>query len=168
MAEWIFQRLDRTVERDSFDCGKAELNDYLKKYARQNDEKGIAVTIVAIPKSDGLKVVGYYSVSMAQIEFETMPDSLKKGLPRYPMPVMRIGKLAVDKSIQGQGLGAELLIDALRRALRLAQEVGIFAILVDALDEAAKAFYLRYGFEPLHDRPLSLVLSLRTLSKAFE
>ena len=90
-------------------------------------------------------------------------DSLKKGLPRYPAPVMLIGQLAVDKSVQGQGLGQILLMHALKRAIRVSSEMAIFAVRVDALDEESKRFYLKYGFIPLQDAPFSLLLPLKTI-----
>ncbi|MFW5666998.1 MAG: hypothetical protein ACOC2Z_15915 [Coleofasciculus sp.] len=97
---WIFKPIDNSVNRDNFDCGVPELNDYLKKYAKQNHQKGIAKTFVAIPEEGEPNVAGYYSVSMSEIQGESMPKSYGKGLPRYPVPAMRMGKLAVDSSMQ--------------------------------------------------------------------
>lgn len=166
--EWIFCPIDGSVEKDAFDCGIPELNEYLKKYARQNDKNGIAKTLVAIPKQENMIVAGYYSVSMSQIQRDSLPESQSKGLPRYPVPAMLIGKIAVDKSMQGRGLGEELLVDALKRATRLATEVGIFAVRVDALNDKAKSFYLKYGFIPFQDQERSLFLPMKTILKTFE
>lgn len=135
---WIFFPIDANVSRDNFDCGIPELNEYLKKYARQNHRKGVAKTFVAIPEVGNREVAGYYSVSMAEIKRESLPDNYSRGLPRYPVPAMRVGKLAVDKSMQGRGLGKTLLMECLQRAVRLSSEVGIFAVIVDALNEQAK------------------------------
>ncbi len=166
--EWIFCPLNSSCLKQEFDCDQPSLNTYLKQYASQNDRKGIAKTIVAVPV-DGPKLVkGYYSVSMAQIEFETMPEASRKGLPRYPIPAMRIGRLAVDRTAQGQGLGTELLVDALFRAQSLSREVGIYAVIVDALNESAKEFYKKFGFTPFEDVPLSLFLTLKEISQLWE
>lgn len=165
---WIFKPIDNSVNRDNFDCGVPELNDYLKKYAKQNHQKGIAKTFVAIPEDGKPNVAGYYSVSMSEIQRESMPKSYGKGLPRYPVPAMRMGKLAVDSSMQGRKLGEALLMECLRRAIRLSQDVGIFAVVVDALNQEAKAFYSRYGFIALQSNSLSLFIPLKTVSKAME
>lgn len=160
--EWIFCPIDSTVSKENFDCGISELNEYLKKYARQNHKKGIATTFVATLQAGG-EVVGYYSVSMAEISRESLPERYSKGLPRYPIPAMRVRKLAVDRSVQGRGLGEALLMECFRRAVRLSQQVGIFAVTVDALNEQSKNFYLKYGFISLEDQPLSLFISITTI-----
>jgi predicted GNAT family N-acyltransferase len=167
-VNWIFCAIDSSVKRDNFDCGVFELNDYLKKYARQNDAKGIAKTFVAIVSTENKEVVGYYSISMAEISHESLPESYSKKLPRYPIPAMRLGKLAVAIELQGRGLGRELLVDALYRAIHVSQEIGIFAVVVDASDRKAEAFYLKYGFVPLADRQLSLFIPISTVSKIFQ
>ncbi len=103
---------------------------------------------------------------MAQVNFENLPADLAKGIPRYPAPAMRIGRLAVDRSAQGAGLGGGLLRHALYRAVELSREVGTCIILVDAIDENAKRFYEKYGFVSLIDLPLSLVLPMETIVAA--
>jgi len=163
----IFEKISRNVNRDGFDCGVPSLNEYLKRYALQNLRKNVGVTIVATSDEDRKRVLGYYSVSMAQVEFDQMPEDLAKGLPRYPVPAMRLGRLAVDVSTRGMGVGAELLRDALMRAVGLSREVGTCVVLVDAIDDKAKAFYLHYGFIPLQDMPLTLVLPIETIASAF-
>lgn len=164
--ECIFHPLDSSVSKNAFDCGVPKLNDYLKQYAGQNDRKGIAKTFVAILKEDGNEVVGYYTISMSSITFDSLPEQLRKRLPRYPVPAMLIGQLAVDTSMQGRGLGKRLLMDALSKAVRLADEVGIFAVRVDALDDESKQFYLKYGFIPLIDYEFSLLLPMATILKS--
>lgn len=165
--KWSFFPLDRSFSRDKFDCGIVELNEYLQKYALQNQKTGIAKTFVAIGNQEKSEIAGYYSVSMSQIERDTIPIQQAKRLPRYPIPAMLIGKLAVDKTSQGKGLGEELLIDALQKAVRLAGEVGIFAVRVDAINDRAKSFYLKYGFIPLEDRDSALFLPIKTIIKIF-
>ena len=163
---FIFEKLSRDFARDDFDCGTESLNAFLKRYAFQNLRKNISVTLVAVSEEDPKKVLGYYSVSMAQVNFENLPADLAKGIPRYPAPAMRIGRLAVDRSAQGAGLGGGLLRHALYRAVELSREVGTCIILVDAIDENAKRFYEKYGFISLIDLPLSLVLPMETIVEA--
>lgn len=164
--KFIFEKLSRDFIRADFDCGIESLNDFLKRYALQNLRKNVNVTIVTVSEDNPKKILGYYSVSMAQVNFENLPTDLAKGIPRYPVPAMRIGRLAVDRATQGAGLGGELLRHALYRALELSREVGTCIVLVDALDENAKGFYERYGFVSLVDLPLSLVLPMETISEA--
>ncbi|BAZ17568.1 acetyltransferase, GNAT family protein [Calothrix sp. NIES-4071] len=161
--KWIFCPIDGSVNKENFDCGIHELDDYLKKYAKQNDKKGVAKTFVAIPEEGEKIVAGYYSVSMDKIEFEVIPENYKKGLPRYPLPAMLIGKLAVDKSMQGTGLGNKLLIECFYRAVNLSSEIGIFAVTVAAINEKAKEFYLKYGFIPLVDNEFTLFIPIKTI-----
>ena len=162
----IFERISRNVDRDGFDCGVPSLNDYVKRYALQILKKNVGVTIVAVSDEDRRRILGYYSVSMAQVEFDQMPEDPSQGLPRYPVPAMRLGRLAVDVSMRGMGIGAALLRDALLRTAGLAREVGTCMVVVDAIDEKARAFYQRYGFIPLHDIPLTLVLPVETIASA--
>jgi GNAT superfamily N-acetyltransferase len=165
--KWNFFPIDKQYQRDAFDCGYAILNDYLKKFARQNHNKGIAKTFVAILASGSLKIDGYYTVSASVIEYESLPESYQRGIPAYPIPAMLIGRLAVDNSVKGQGLGSELLADALYRAVRAAQEIGILAVRVDAIDFQAKDFYLNYEFIPFQDSELSLFLPMATIIREF-
>lgn len=159
---------DSRVRKENFDCGVPELNDYLKKYARQNHIRGMATTFVAIPQDGDGRVSGYYSSSMGEIKRELLPEQYRRRLPRYPVPAMRIGKLAVDRAMQGRGLGEKLLVDALNKAVRLSADVGVFAVTVDALNERAKEFYVRYGFLPLESSELSLFIPITRIVEAFE
>lgn len=161
--KYIFLSIEASVNRDNFDCGIPELNEYLQKYAKQNHRKGIATTFVAIPERENFNVVGYYSVCMSEIKRESLPENYHKQLPRYPIPAIKIAKLAVDKSSQGKGLGKKLLMECFRKAVSLSSEVGIFCVTVDALNQEAKNFYLKYGFIPFPDNTLSLFLPLKTL-----
>ena len=164
---WDFLSIDTKYQRDHFNCGNSELDNYLKKYARQNHESGIAKTFVAIDRSDLSKIDGFYTVSASDIEFDSLPESTRKKIPAYPIPVILIGKLAVDKSAQGKGLGGELLVNGLIRSAKIAQEIGIFAVRVDAIDLKAQKFYLKYEFIPLQDRPLTLFLPIKTIIREF-
>jgi predicted GNAT family N-acyltransferase len=165
--KWNFVPIHKKYQRDHFNCGYPALDDYIKKYAKQNHEKGIAKTFVAIEDSTSLKVDGFYTLSASTIEFESLPDTSQKGLPAYPIPAILIGKLAVDSAAKGQGLGTELLVDALLRAVKASQDVAVFAVRVDAIDSTARDFYLKYEFIPFQDQPLSLFLPVKTIIREF-
>ena len=159
---WIFSPLDKSFDKSAFDCGKPELNNYLKKYAWQNQQKRYSITFIATVENSK-EIAGYYCTSASSIEFANLPDTLNKKLPKYPAPVMLIGQLAVDKKMQGKGLGKVLLMHALSRAVRISSEMGIFAVRVDAMDREAKDFYFKYGFIPLKDAEFSLILPIKTI-----
>ncbi len=149
--------------RDDFDCGNEALNEFLRRYARQQQDRGFSRTYVALGE-DGLTVRAFVSVAVGQVGAASFPAELK--LPRYPVPVFRVGRLAVDRRVQGAGLGAVLMRFALNLALDLAGRVGIHAVVVDAKDETARAYYRRLGFIAFRDAPLSLFLPLVSLRKA--
>ena len=130
------------------------MNDYLKKYSGQHERRGISRTYVAVEEGEK-PALGYYSISSGAVAFAIVPEKL----PRHPVPVALIGRLAVDKSAREHGLGEMLLMHALRSAQRASEVVGIYAVVVDAFDEEAKKFYLKYGFNELKDDRLHLYLS---------
>lgn len=160
--QWVFNLLDKSFDKSSFDCGKPQLNNYLKKYAWQNQQKRYSITFVATLENSK-EIAGYYCTSASSIEFTNIPDSLTKKLPKYPAPVMLIGQLAVDRKMQRKGLGKVLLMHALSRAVRISSEIGIFAVRVDAMDREAKDFYFKYGFISLKDAEFSLILPIETI-----
>jgi predicted GNAT family N-acyltransferase len=162
--ELRFQDLSREFAREAFDCEVKSLNDFLTHYALQYQKKGISVTTVVTSDEDSRAILGYYSVSMAHVDFGSLTSEQAKGLPQHPAPAMLIGRLAVDKSAKGNGIGSELLRHALLKALRLSKEVGCCFVLVDAL-EVATGFYAQFGFVPLADKPLSMVISVNSIKK---
>jgi GNAT superfamily N-acetyltransferase len=111
------------------------------------------------------RVLGYYAISSHHVSFQSLPHHEARHLPEIDMPVVLLGRLAVDESAQGHGLGQLLLLDALRRAQHLATEVGICAVEVDAIDQDARRFYLRFGFTPLTDDPKHLFLPMLVIRK---
>jgi GNAT superfamily N-acetyltransferase len=165
-STWREEPISRDHDRKGFDCGSAELNLYLERYARQNHESGGAKTFVAAPLSDPTRILGYYSISPGAIEFARVPAELTKKLGRYDVPVFRLGRLAVSTSIQGQGLGGDLLLAAGTRALAVAAEVGGIALAIDAKDARAAKWYARFGAMTLLDAQLRLVLPLSTIAEA--
>lgn len=163
MAPWIFRPIDATFNREAFDCGNEQLNTYLKRFARQNHDRNISRTFVALRSPKDTEIAGFYSICMAQISHISFPEKEQKRLPRYPIPAMRLSQLAVDQSAQGQGLGKIMLAKVLDTAIELAETVGIYAVVVDAIDESAKAFYLKYGFVAFVDQPMTLFLPIRSI-----
>lgn len=161
-ANWVIERLGRQHDRTTFACGQPLLDDWLKLRAGQYEKKDLARTYVAVRPAD-TAVRGYYAISSHRVAFEALPDDQAKGLPRIDVPVILLGRLAVDRSCQGQGLGALLLIDALRRAQFLADQIGIRAVEVDAIDDPARDFYLRFGFTLLADAPRHLYLPTQVI-----
>jgi predicted N-acetyltransferase YhbS len=156
--------ISKDIPLKSFDCGNVSLNEYLKRYALKNDAARIGKTFIALTEDD--EIAGYITLSNAQIERNALPQDLK--LPRYPVPALRIGKLAVSKEQQGKGIGAWLLYKAIEKAVDISEISAVYAVLVDAKDAAAKTFYLKYGFIPLQDSDLTLYLPLETIHQEFK
>jgi len=142
------------------------LNEYLIRYARQNHESGGAKTFVAVAPDAPTRVLGFYSISPGAVAFAHVPASLTKKLGRYDVPVFRLGRLAIDRSVQGRGFGGDLLLAAGERALAVAAEVGGVALAIDAKDERAANWYERFGALALLDDPLKLILPLAVIAEA--
>jgi GNAT superfamily N-acetyltransferase len=167
-VDWREEPIGRHHDRKSFDCGSPALNAYLDRYARQNHETGGAKTFVAVSPAEPARVLGFYSISPGAIAFARLPARLTKGLGRYEVPAFRLGRLAVDRSIQSRGLGGDLLLAAGARALAVAAEVGGVALAIDAKDEKAARWYERFGALPLLDSPLKLILPLVVVADAIK
>ncbi len=165
---WHEEPIAKRHNRDAFDCGDAALNEFLRRYARQTHEQGGAKTFVAVPDDDATRVLGFYSLSPASVAYARTPEIIRHGLARHDVPAFRLGRLAVDRTAQHQGLGGQLLLAAGRRCLRAAQEVGGVALLIDAKNDAVANWYASYGALRLLDTPLSLLLPLATFKTALE
>jgi GNAT superfamily N-acetyltransferase len=162
---WEIERFDKSRhDRSQFDCGNAVLTEWLQKRASQWDRKDLSRTYVAV-KGNSSQVLGYYSLSSHAVEYESLDQEQTRGLPRIDVPVVLLGRLAVDRSQQGCGLGRFLLLNALSRIVNLADAVGIRAIEVDAIDDSAKRFYLKYGFSQLADDDRHLFLSIGAIKQ---
>jgi GNAT superfamily N-acetyltransferase len=168
LLEWREEPIARHHDRKGFDCGAPELNEYLNRYARQNHQSGGAKTFVAVSYAEPARVLGYYSIAPGTIEFARVPATLTRKLGRTNVPVFRLGRLAVDLSVQGQGLGGDLLLAAGARTLAVAAEIGGVAIAIDAKDEKAAHWYARFGALPLLDDPLKLILPLAVIAEAID
>jgi len=142
------------------------LDEYLRRYARQNHESGGAKTFVAVAPEAPAAVLGYYTMSPGAIAFAKAPAAITRRLGRYEVPVFRLGRLAVSRTVQGRGPGGDLLFAAGERALAVAREVGGVALAIEAKDERAAAWYERLGALRLLDDPMRLVLPLDTIRAA--
>ena len=158
----IFSPLGKTHDRKSFDCGEQSLNEYLHQYASQNSKRRINKVFVASVPEAPQQVIGYYGLSAGNLDADDLPENLRRRLPRYPVPVVLLGRLAVTKSYQGQGLGSILLADALQRIVQASQVMAVYAVVVDALNEQAAEFYQQFGFITLPSQPLKLFLPMDT------
>jgi GNAT superfamily N-acetyltransferase len=166
--DWEEAAIAKMHGRAAFDCGNADLNLYLQRYARQNHESNGAKCFVAVPADMPSRILGFYTLSPASLEYSRTPALAKKGLGRYDVPVFRLGRLAVDISVQGRGLGGTLLLRAAERCIRVAQDVGGAGLLIDAKDDRAALWYEGYGALRLDDAPLSLILPLAVAAGAIE
>ncbi len=155
--------LNAKHELSAFDCGVPALNNYLNKFALQNQQSQSARTYVA---TRGECVVGYYTLAAASARREETPPRVAKGLAAHPVPVILLARLAVDAGEKGKGLGTGLLKDALLRAVQAADIVGCRAVMVHAKDEGASAFYRRFGFEPSPSDPFRLFLLMKDVKAA--
>ena len=181
MASFLIEPLGAKHDRAAFDCGEESLNTYLKRYARQNASRFIGITYVAVPQDEpqdepqgepqaeaqekSLRIAGYYSLSTSRIEREYLPATLP--LPRYPVPSLLLARLAVDKNFQGQKLAAVLLLNIFERTSRFAAEVGLYALEVVALNDAARTFYEHFQFVALADDPSHLYLPVETMRRLY-
>lgn len=156
------QALTRQHVMSGFDCGKTPLNDWLAKYSLQAQSSGSAKTFVVC---DGLSIVGYFSLTIGQIDTTVTPDRVRQGMGQYPVPVVLLGRLAVDQRYVGQGIGTGLLMDAIKRAFLIAEQAGVRAMITHPLDEEAARFYQRFGFIPSPAGKNLLILLLKDARK---
>jgi len=165
MSAWDIVGLSARHNCRDFDCGVDSLNTFLRQYAGQYQRKGMCRTRVVTAEGSN-DVVGYYTFSGGGLELSDIPEDMARRLPRQPAPMVLLGRLAVDLRFQGRGVGGVLLSDALQRVRIAADLVGIFCVVVDALDDNAQAFYLANAFCSLADDPRHLMLpvaAIRTL-----
>jgi GNAT superfamily N-acetyltransferase len=146
--------------RKAFDCGDRSLNTYLQQYARQNVKHRINKVFVATDITAPQTILGYYTLSAGSVRADDLPPEHKRSLPNYPVPVALLGRLAVDQQHQGQRLGTILLADAVQRVEQASEVIGVYAIVVDALNPAAAEFYRQFGFIAFSGQPLKLFLPL--------
>ena len=168
MALWHEEPISKKHDRDAFECGEEALNEFLRRYARKSHDLGGAKTFLAIDDGDNKAILGFYSLSPASVEYARTLDIVKRGLARHDVPGFRLARLAVDRKLQGQGIGGQLLLAAGRRCLRAAAEIGGVVLIIDAKNEKVARWYASYGAAPLLDAPLSLLLPLATMEAALK
>jgi GNAT superfamily N-acetyltransferase len=159
---WHEEAISRKHDRGAFDCGDADLNTFLTRYARQSHDQGGAKTFLAID-DDTRAVLGFYSLAPGSLAYDRAPEIVQRGLARHEVPGFRLARLAVDRRQQGQGLGGQLLLAAGRRCLMAAAVVGGTVLIIDAKSDRAAAWYASYGAIPLLDADRTLVLPLATV-----
>lgn len=162
---WHEEPIGKLHERAEFGCGNESLNRYFRRYARQNHIKGGAKTFLAV-EDETSRILGFYSLSPASLVYDSVPELLTRGLARHDVPVYRLGRLAVDRSVQGNGLGGQLLLAAGRRCLLVASQAGGVGLLIDAKDVISAEWYVSYGAVALKEAPLSLLMPLATIHLA--
>ena len=160
------KRISKQHAKKTFGCGELELDQYLKKYALQNDKKGFGVTYVAAD-SDELIVKGYYTLSTGNVQHAFLPPETSQKLPRYPVPSILLARLAVDRGAQGEGLGRTLLIHSMKQALKAGQHVGWHVMTVNALNKNAIHFYKYFGFRALLDDDRHLFMPIKRIEGLF-
>jgi len=161
--QFFIEKLRREHDLSAFHCANPILTDWLKKFAWTNQQADSASTYVV---TDANRVVGYYALTAASVEKQESPRRIAKGLANHPIGVVLLARLAVDESQQGKGLGKALLFDALTRIESAAEIIGVRAVLVHAIDEPARRFYLHFGFEESPFNRFQLMLLLKDLRRA--
>lgn len=155
-------------DRDAFDCGEPALNDYLQKTASQHLKKGIANTYILANMAESHRILGFFTLSFLEVDLSEVPAKYGKKLPRSHLPAVKLARLAIDKSCQGNNYGRLLLADAVRRvAAAIRNTAGVIGLFVDAKNRNVAAFYEKFGFIPLKDNPFSLMIPGQTILGLF-
>lgn len=150
--------LDTTVDVIAFRCGQSPLDEYIRRYASQDVRRNVARVFVATPEKQPRRPAGFFTLSAGSVSCSDLPETFARRLPRYPVPVALIGRLAIDTEFQGKGLGSILLADACRKVEQASAMLAVAGIVVDVKNEAAAAFYRHFGFLPMPGQPDRLLL----------
>ncbi len=159
----VIELLDRNHNRTAFDCGIESLDRYLQRQASQDMKRRISRVFVVRPSESGTRVLGFYTLSAISIDLSALPEKVARKLPKHPVPAALIGRLAVDLSAQGMGMGQMLLADAVQRTIAVSDDIAIYAMVVDAINQEAESFYKHYGFAPLARGSDRLFLPLKSV-----
>jgi GNAT superfamily N-acetyltransferase len=160
-----FESLSRTHDRRQFSCGVDSLDRYFRNVAGQDSRRHISAVHVMFD-SDATRIAGFYTLSASSIKLDQIPPPLIEGLPPYEaLPAFLLGRLAIDQQYRGQGLGSILLADALRRFLRVTEQIGAMTVIVDAIDERAVDFYRRHGFAQMVGQDRRLLIPMRHIER---
>ena len=168
LPAWHEEPIAKAHDRKAFDCGAAELNIFLQRFARQGHEQGAAKTFCAVSDDAPNRILGYYSIAPASVAHDAVPQAMTKGLARHKVPGFLLARLAVDRTVAGNGLGGQLLLAAALRCIRVSEDVGGVLMIIEAKSERAANWYAGFGAEALMDRPLTLVVPLATFAAALK
>lgn len=168
LPRWHEEPIQKSHRRQEFDCGDEDLNQFLRRYARQGHEKHAAKTFCAIDNADAGRVLGFYTVTPGSVGMQNIPPSMTSGLARHDVGGYRLARIATDIRVAGHGLGGQLLAAAALRCLRASHEVGGHLMYIDAKNDRAARWYSSYGAEPLANHPLTLVILLETFAEDLE
>ncbi len=157
MAFYI-RPFDASFNAESFQCGQEPLDEYIRRYASQDVRRNVARVFIATPENDPQQLAGFFTLSAGSVSCTSLPASLARKLPRYPVPVALIGRLAVDKRFQSKGLGSILLADACKKVAQASSVLAVAGIIVDAKDDLAISFYKHFGFIPLQGQTDRMLL----------
>ena len=160
----VITPLNPTHDRTTFECGVEALDRYLKKQAKQDIKRRISRVFIATKPDNPRSTIGFYTLSTLSIELNQLPEKLARKLPKHPVPAALIGRLAVRDFAQGQGVGKMLLADAIKRTMAVSDQIAIYAMVVDAINENAKGFYEQFGFIRLRDDSPRLFLPLKLIN----
>jgi GNAT superfamily N-acetyltransferase len=161
-VQFVIEKLGALDDARDFDCGLESMTTWIKRYALQSKQCDVTQTYILHRQQDS-QVIGYYALSAGDVNREAAPERIAKGMPNYPIGVIVLTRLAVDRRFHGQGLAATLLQDAFTRVERAAEIIGVRALFVHAINESAREFYLHQGFTPSPIEPLHLMLSMKDL-----
>jgi len=168
LPAWHEEPIAKEHDRSSFDCGDADMNQFLARYARQSHEQNATKTYCAIETARPGRILGFYSIAPSAVAHAAVPARMTKGLARHDVPGFLLARIATDRSVAGQGLGGQLLVAAARRCLRLVAEGGGILLIIDAKNERAADWYASFGAERLRGQPegqpLRLVIHLSTFA----
>lgn len=165
MTAFRIRPLDAAVDTTGFCCGQHALDEYIRRYASQDVRRDLARVFVVVPEDDVHHLAGYFTLSAGSVSCSDLPTALARKLPRYPVPVALIGRLAVDEKFQGKGLGSILLADACQKVVQASAVLAVAGIVVDAKDDSARTFYQHFGFMSFPGQPNRLLLPVTAFNR---
>jgi len=160
----VIEPHNRPHDKTGFECGVEALDRYLKKQVKQDIKRRISRVFVATKPDKPKAVIGYYTLSTLSIELNQLPEKLARKLPKHPVPAALLGRLAVSNAAQGQRVGKMLLADAIKRTLAVSDQIAIYAMVVDVINDNVKGFYEQFGFTRIDDDSPRLFLPLKSIN----
>ncbi len=163
MTALHIRALDKRADTAGFSCGQSALDGYIARYASQDVRRNVARVFIACPQGVPHTLAGYYTLSASNVQCTDLPAAIARKLPRYPIPVALLGRLAVASAFQGQGVGSVLIVDACKKVLQAQEMLAVAGLVVDAKDHHAASFYKHLGFTPLNQQARRLFLPMQVL-----